>query len=171
MTAGESDPGTEAVGQMLSFSSFRIPLWGLLITICFLEAMSCPKGWLSSSNRCYGLFPDKVSRKEAEMECQSLSKDSHLASIISATEREEVIKYVTTSFKGVGNVWIGLRDRWRIRNWKWEDKSPANDFYWTSGAPSFFTLSKHCVYMIASEGYKTWKDSSCSETYAFLCKM
>ncbi|XP_054844534.1 C-type lectin LmsL-like [Eublepharis macularius] len=160
-------------GQMLSVSYFRILLWGLLVMHNFLPAgtASCPKGWLSYFSNCYGLFPEQMTREEAKEECQSIGQGGHLASILSDQELAMVTRYITTQFKGVGNVWIGLKDRWRIRRWKWDDGSKTTDLHWTSGVPSIFTGSKYCAYMIELEDYKTWRDADCSEEYAFLCKM
>nr|XP_056702616.1 C-type lectin-like [Euleptes europaea] len=135
------------------------------------EATSCPKGWLSYVNNCYGLFPDKLTWKEAKEECSSLGQSSHLASILTDTEQTAVNTYLTSSFSGVGNIWFGLKDKWKIRRWTWEDGSKTKDYRWTSGAPSFLTGSKYCAYMIESEGFKTWQDADCSLKFAFLCKM
>ncbi|XP_048358425.1 C-type lectin-like [Sphaerodactylus townsendi] len=135
------------------------------------KGKSCPRGWLSYVSSCYGLFPDKLTWKEAEKECQALGESGHLASILSDDEQNLVVPYIKDEFQGVGNVWFGLRDRWKFRYWGWVDGSEAKDFHWTANAPKLFTSSKHCAYLIESEGYKTWQDSSCSVPYAFLCKM
>ncbi|XP_062990565.1 snaclec coagulation factor IX/factor X-binding protein subunit A-like [Elgaria multicarinata webbii] len=152
-------------------SSFPLILFGLLIVSFIVPGTnggSCPGGWMAYQNHCYGVFYEKLTWNAAEKECQSYN--GHLASILSWAEADLVAWHIVSNYKRLGYVWIGLRDRWKVRQFRWADDSPVKYTAWTEFEPVFLTLSKYCVFLIDFKGYKEWSTASCQEPTAYLCK-
>uniref|UniRef100_A0A8C8SJE3 C-type lectin domain-containing protein n=1 Tax=Pelusios castaneus TaxID=367368 RepID=A0A8C8SJE3_9SAUR len=118
-------------------ASFSLCLLVFLIFNPWLEgtwATSCPREWLHYEGHCYGVFPEKRTWSDAEVECQTHRLGAHLASILSKAEGDTVANYIITSgFRD--NIWIGLRDSHQNGRWKWTDGSLYHYSAWESKQP------------------------------------
>ncbi|KAH0626311.1 hypothetical protein JD844_001223 [Phrynosoma platyrhinos] len=74
------------------------------------EAASCARGWLTSQGNCYAYFDTKKTWSEAEIECQSYGRGTHLASVLSKAETELLAEHIASKQREKSHVWIGLRD-------------------------------------------------------------
>ncbi|KAG8138544.1 putative C-type lectin protein, partial [Naja naja] len=72
-----------------------------------MEGVSCPNKWFLFEQNCYGFFETKLSWNDAETECTSHNKNTHLASILSEREME-TISSVLLYYEEPFSVWIGL---------------------------------------------------------------
>ncbi|XP_034992792.2 C-type lectin-like [Zootoca vivipara] len=148
------------------------------VSLCLLgffmravEADCCPRGWLQYQGNCYGFFHNKLSWHEAEIECQSYGRGTHLASILARAETLMVSKHISIDKKETGvDVWIGLHDTHQNGNWRWSDESSYNYRNWMQGEPNNLWNSEYCVALRASTGYKRWIDAVCKKHKAYICK-
>uniref|UniRef100_K4I4J7 Lectin-Abr-1 n=1 Tax=Abronia graminea TaxID=278977 RepID=K4I4J7_ABRGR len=145
--------------------------FGFLISGLFLrgaDADSCPVGWFPFETFCYKIFTTRMSWPDAELACQNFN--SHLASIHSKEEGDQVAGYVGDHLKLFGHVWIGMRDMWKNGVWSWTDNSPSNYTAWNIGEPNNQRSQESCVELWSFSGYRRWNDKSCKSERAFLCK-
>uniref|UniRef100_A0A8C1VTT5 C-type lectin domain-containing protein n=1 Tax=Cyprinus carpio TaxID=7962 RepID=A0A8C1VTT5_CYPCA len=95
---------------------------------------SCETGWSRHGKRCFKVFNDPKSWKDAENICQDF--DGHLASIHSDEEYvfiQNLIRYTTHE---PTRAWIGGHDAVHEGAWLWSDGSKFNYQIWFSGEPN-----------------------------------
>uniref|UniRef100_A0A670ZCG3 C-type lectin domain-containing protein n=1 Tax=Pseudonaja textilis TaxID=8673 RepID=A0A670ZCG3_PSETE len=73
-----------------------------------LETVSCPLDWFLYEQHCYGFFKDHLTWNDAETECATFGKWSHLASILSEREMDTISSYLLTNYAESFRIWIGL---------------------------------------------------------------
>ncbi|XP_054844914.1 C-type lectin-like [Eublepharis macularius] len=150
-------------------SCLSLAFLGLLIAGA--EGSSCPSGWLFYQGSCYGLFHDRVTWAEAEIDCQSQGRNGHLASIASQAEGMVLAKHIMAYQKGCVNVWIGLFDYHKNGRWRWSDRSLVNYKAWFTNMPDNFQQSgEYCVELWCQAGYVRWNDVVCKEERPYICK-
>ena len=113
---------------------------------------------LTLSGDSYGM--DK-SWEESEDSCQE--KGSHLASIHSEWEQQEVVKLAR--FKQ--NVWVGGFNQANERVFLWSDGLPMQYSNWGNGQGKGESMG--CV-SINSLQYQKWTESYCENKRAFICQ-
>ncbi|XP_061493975.1 C-type lectin lectoxin-Thr1-like [Rhineura floridana] len=146
---------------------------GVLIASPFLrgvEGACCPMDWLPYQGNCYRLFTEKVRWADAEIACINHVPGGHLASIHSQAESVVLAKYVVNYRKDEGNVWIGLRDPKKNRQWLWTDLSSASYKSWNAGEPNNKDNNEYCVELWSQSGYMRWNDENCLSSRAYLCQ-
>uniref|UniRef100_A0A670K9L4 C-type lectin domain-containing protein n=1 Tax=Podarcis muralis TaxID=64176 RepID=A0A670K9L4_PODMU len=94
-----------AISSMTGFLSY-ITIWSshFVLSYTLTAADRCPRGWLQYQGNCYGFFHNKLSWHEAEIECQSYGRGTHLTSILARAE----------TLMKQGYVWIGLHDTHQV---------------------------------------------------------
>nr|XP_060639010.1 C-type lectin-like [Anolis sagrei ordinatus] len=148
------------------------------VSLCLLgifmratEADTCARGWLQYQGNCYGFFHKLLSWHEAEIDCQSYGRGTHLASILTWTETLIVSKHISAYKKEKQvDVWIGLHDTRHTGMWRWSDESTYNYSNWMGGEPNNLWNSEYCVALRASTEHKGWIDAVCKKPKAYLCK-
>ncbi|XP_065279814.1 regenerating islet-derived protein 4-like [Emys orbicularis] len=150
---------------------FGLSLLGCLIFNPSLEgigATSCRSGWMHYQQHCYGLFPEKVSWTDAEMECQHHRKGAHLATILTPAEGNMVARYISKS-GFTDDVWIGLHDPNLNGHWMWTEGSRYRYKAWNAEEPNN-TYEEYCVELVNHSDFKKWNDRKCEKENAYLCK-
>ncbi|XP_077197091.1 C-type lectin-like [Paroedura picta] len=134
-------------------------------------ASSCPGGWVFYRGSCYGFFQDEMTWAEAEIECQSLGRNGHLASIASQDEGMVLAEQIKADQKTCINVWIGLRDSQKNGRWRWTDRSLLKYKAWLPGLPdNYHQLQEYCAELWCKEGYVGWNDVNCSAKRPYICQ-
>ena len=117
------------------------------------------EGWVEevvySKGSRFKLIQEKKNWTEAEAHCES--EGSHLASVLSEGEQQDI-----TTLVGKGrSVWLGGRKKQEV--WKWTDSS---HWGYTKWAKTYGNRGKdRCVRWIDKE----WKDESCRKEFPFVC--
>uniref|UniRef100_A0A8C6YF55 C-type lectin domain-containing protein n=1 Tax=Naja naja TaxID=35670 RepID=A0A8C6YF55_NAJNA len=62
------------------------------------ETPMCPRGWRQLKGYCYGFFNLNVNWMRAELDCQSIRSNSHLASIVNEEETDLLSKYLYQTY-------------------------------------------------------------------------
>jgi len=122
----------------------------------------CPKQWSMFGNHCYK-FPEELANfANAEVRCQSLLAEAHLASIHSAEEMKFIRDNVPTDHYWLG----GLKDG----SWTWTDSRRWDYTEWKEGEPNNAGGTEHCLEDLYENGWVGWNDRPCSEIRRFVCK-
>ncbi|XP_060100623.1 C-type lectin-like [Heteronotia binoei] len=150
-------------------SCFSLAFLGFLI-VSGVGAISCPSGWLFYQGNCYGLFQDKLTWAEAEIDCQSQSHNGHLASIASQAEGAVLAKHIKASQQDCVTVWIGLHDPQKNGRWRWSDRSLVSYKPWLTGQPDNYKQQEYCTELRCDEEYLSWNDVICKTELPYLCK-
>nr|ABP94120.1 venom C-type lectin mannose binding isoform 2 [Demansia vestigiata]ABP94121.1 venom C-type lectin mannose binding isoform 1 [Demansia vestigiata] len=152
---------------------FLLVTLSLLVVAFFLNGANsccCPRDWLPKNGFCYKVFNELKTWEDAEMFCRKHKPGCHLASIHDSEESADLAEYVSDYLRSGGNVWIGLSDPQKKRNWQWTDRSRNSYLTWKPGEPNNTGNNENCVELWSSSGYKNWNDGNCAATRAFLCK-
>ena len=107
----------------------------------------------------YKLYQEKKTWADAEDHCQS--KGSHLASILTEEEQNEVAALASVD----SHVWLGGTDQEIEGVWKWTDASTWGYTRWQSG----YGNKGHAASCLGIWGGNWWNDWSCSNEYPFIC--
>ncbi|XP_042323662.1 C-type Lectin CRL-like [Sceloporus undulatus] len=153
-------------------SSFHLLLWGLLATSYFMYgsgAFTCPDGWFSLADKCYGLFKKKLKWDEAEVACQALKKNSHLASIMTEPEGNLIGRFLLDKDIQPEGVWIGLADRNDTGEFRWTDKSAVSYMNWGPGSSLEYLKGSACAFLNSGYDYAQWLDAVCDLKMYYLC--
>ncbi|XP_070610648.1 regenerating islet-derived protein 4-like [Erythrolamprus reginae] len=158
----------------MGVASFHLPFWGFLVASFFiqdLEAVSCPVSWHLFEQHCYGFFAEKLSWSDAETECTSYGRKSHLASILNEREMDSIASSLLTNQKERFRVWIGLYKLKGSRNRvRWVDASVVEYLPWAPRQPSSCQDRQNCIELYADD-YRAWNDQYCDVKQAYICKM
>ncbi|CAI5784949.1 Hypothetical predicted protein [Podarcis lilfordi] len=123
-------------------------------------------GWDFFGKSFYYISNEEKTWHDAESFC--LTRDSHLASILSDEEQN----YLTSQLSDP--TWIGLTDENEEGNWKWTDGSRTKAQYWSLGNPSYSehdgALEKDCTSIVPSSGGYNWNDDYCHKLHKWVCK-
>ncbi|XP_077773100.1 C-type lectin BpLec-like [Podarcis muralis] len=157
------------MGFTIKFSFY---LLGILVSSCFsgAKASSCPRDWMQNQGNCYAYFDYKMSWYEAEIDCQSYGRGTHLASILTEKEAALVAKHIATYQKNPSQVWIGLHDPRENGRWRWADESTYNYQNWYPHQPDNAGRTEYCVELLSSTGFQEWNDRACKAQNNFICK-
>ncbi|XP_069485553.1 regenerating islet-derived protein 4-like [Ambystoma mexicanum] len=128
----------------------------------------CPGAWLFYNSHCYGFARDRLSWRDAELDCQSYGNGTHLASITHSMEGI-LIRDLIKAHPWKENIWLGLYDSYKNSSWKWVDGVDFQYKAWNLGAASKGE-DEHCVLLLASRGYRFWTNVSCTRSVQYLCK-
>ncbi|XP_070610677.1 C-type lectin lectoxin-Thr1-like isoform X1 [Erythrolamprus reginae] len=145
---------------------------GLLIMAFSLNGAKgccCPPDWLPMNTFCYKVFDEHKTGPDAETFCGKHKPDCHLASIHGSEESLELAQYISFSLQSSANVWIGLHDPEKNRNWRWTDGSKSSYRAWDLGEPNYDGSNANCVELLGT-GYEKWNDENCASRQAFLCQ-
>nr|XP_008113585.1 PREDICTED: C-type lectin BpLec [Anolis carolinensis] len=158
---------------LLTYTS--LCLFGLLLSspLTGAEANSCPNDWTEDpvQGNCYAYFDNKLTWREAEMECQSYGSKAHLASILSAEETDFIAKHISTYQHETSSVWMGLYDPRQTGKWNWSDGSIYNYMAWARGQPDFLHGPEYCVELNLFTGFKQWNNNNCKKMNTYICKI
>ncbi|XP_057308374.1 uncharacterized protein LOC130646225 isoform X1 [Hydractinia symbiolongicarpus] len=100
---------------------------------------------------------------EAEKKCTE--KGMHLATVSNQAELNHIHSLIRDWYKENAH-WIGLNDKQREGDWRWEDGSSSNFTKWRSGEPNGQTR-ENCVAIVNKE----FLDMPCSASYVHsVCK-
>ncbi|XP_032076933.1 macrophage mannose receptor 1-like [Thamnophis elegans] len=159
--------GRKTMGQFISLTL------GLLVVAFSLNGAKgclCPRDWLPNNGFCYKVFDEHKNWNDAELFCRKHKPGCHLASIHSREESIDLAEYVSDYHGSGGDVWIGLNDPEKRRNWQWTDRSKNSYLMWKQGEPNNKENNENCVELWSPTGYKNWNDQNCASTRAYLCK-
>ncbi|XP_042325032.1 CD209 antigen-like protein C isoform X3 [Sceloporus undulatus] len=125
-------------------------------------------GWDVHESNLYYISKDQKSWYDAENFC--LSRDSHLASILTSDEQNYIVSQFSEPF------WIGLTDENIEGEWEWSDGSRVIMEDWSVSKQNFSkgddSMEKDCVFIETSFGQLeySWKDADCHELKRWACK-
>jgi len=124
----------------------------------------CPDKWISFNFHCYRLFKERLPSIDAELKCRT--EGAHLTSIQSVHENEFVRSIADR------RVWIGGSDLSQEGMWTWYDGSAWKYTNWVYGEPNG-DIFENCIELLEPwHQYKgEWNDQSCTEKFAFVCKI
>ncbi|XP_025050896.1 C-type lectin mannose-binding isoform-like [Alligator sinensis] len=125
-------------------------LLGCLVLSPWLEGapvQKCRKDWLRYGNNCYRLFRQRKTWEDAEVECQSYSPWTHLATIHSNRETNVVSSYILRNPPD-GPVWIGIHDARHNGAWTWTDGSIYHYRAWNNGEPNNLDWVEYCAELL-----------------------
>ncbi|XP_042325037.1 C-type lectin domain family 4 member K-like isoform X5 [Sceloporus undulatus] len=127
--------------------------------------------YVKTSEKDYEDMKKKYHQKswyDAENFC--LSRDSHLASILTSDEQNYIVSQFSEPF------WIGLTDENIEGEWEWSDGSRVIMEDWSVSKQNFSkgddSMEKDCVFIETSFGQLeySWKDADCHELKRWACK-
>ncbi|KAJ7313009.1 hypothetical protein JRQ81_004270 [Phrynocephalus forsythii] len=138
--------------KMALFTNFALCLLGIVFSNPFLgvEADTCPRDWLQNQGNCYAFFNEPLTWEEAEAECQSYGRGTHLASILTKAEALLVARYISSYQPRPSTVWIGLHDVRQNGRWRWADESAYNYKAWLPGEPNNTDGDEYCAELWSS---------------------
>ncbi|XP_061438950.1 C-type lectin domain family 4 member F-like [Rhineura floridana] len=122
-------------------------------------------GWDVFGKSLYYISDNEKSWYDAESFC--MSRDSHLASILSDEEQN----YITSQLNHPA--WIGLTDENEEGNWEWTDGSRFITQYWSHGNPrlsDYAEIEEDCTSIVPSSSGYNWDDANCHELHRWVCK-
>uniref|UniRef100_A0A670J5X8 C-type lectin-like n=1 Tax=Podarcis muralis TaxID=64176 RepID=A0A670J5X8_PODMU len=161
-------------------TKFSLYLLGILVSssIPGAKTSSCPRDWMQNQGNCYAYFDFKMSWEDAEIECQSYGRGTHLASILTEKEAALVAKHIATYQKNPSNVWIGLQDPRQNGRWRWPDGSvyKFDEGYksWYPTTPDDWAPYEHCVELLyfpeTVYSFVKWNDRNCNQLNSYICK-
>ncbi|KAG8138549.1 putative C-type lectin mannose binding isoform 5 variant 1 protein, partial [Naja naja] len=131
----------------------------------------CPSDWISIDKFCYKLNKQRKSWSDAEASCTQRQNSSHLVSIHSRAETFHVKRLIPSNQAPFTNVWIGLNDPQKNRNWRWSDGSTFNYTAWEPMEPNDLDDEKFCAQLSSSSRYLAWEAAECESENFFICKM
>ncbi|XP_070610647.1 C-type lectin-like [Erythrolamprus reginae] len=154
--------------------TFHLLLGGFLLAVALppgAKARECPRGWIQLKRCCYGFFNLRLTWMRAELECQSIKSNSHLASVVSEEETELLSTYLDKNYAEQTAVWIGMFESKKRtpkkRTFEWSDGSPIDYTLWAPKEPR--NLKKQCT-ILAKPDYKLWATRDCGDLRPYLCK-
>ncbi|KAI2656998.1 Galactose-specific lectin nattectin [Labeo rohita] len=119
-------------------------VWTVYVSLCLLFALNasaCQSEWTQFGRRCFKVFNNAVSWKDAEMSC--LNYGGNLASVHSYKEYT-FLKLLISSTK---TFWIGGYDVVSEGTWFWSDGSKMNFRLWSPKEPNNLRGAEHCIEM------------------------
>ncbi|XP_042329748.1 C-type lectin LmsL-like [Sceloporus undulatus] len=161
---------------MRSIVYFVVFLISFLVSSLFegVKADTCARDWLQYQGNCYGYFENRMTWEEAEIECQSYHRGTHLASILTVAEALVVANHISAYQSERSHVWIGLHDIRHNGKWRWSDESTYNYKAWMLGRPDNEGQNEYCVelllHSILFTGFTKWNDAPCQKLNAYICK-
>ncbi|XP_067861502.1 C-type lectin-like [Heptranchias perlo] len=128
---------------------------------------SCPNGWFYFNyfSSCYRFVPDTQTWIEAELFCQQLATDGHLASIHWQEQNHFIAQLLKAEQQSNNRVWIGLSDRHKERTFLWTDGSLSDFTNWHQGEPNNDRGRENCVEIHSDK----WNDVPCACKFPFIC--
>ncbi|XP_018918688.1 galactose-specific lectin nattectin-like isoform X1 [Cyprinus carpio] len=139
-------------------------VWTVCVSLCLLFALNasaCETGWSRHGKRCFKVFNDPKSWKDAEVTC--LNHGGNLASVHNNKEHA-FIKLLVSSSK---SFWIGGYDAVSEGTWFWSDGSKMNFRLWNAGEPNN-KFDEDCIETnFGGEG--NWNDKPCIYQLPFVC--
>ncbi|XP_019399377.1 PREDICTED: struthiocalcin-2-like [Crocodylus porosus] len=169
---------------------------GLLVlhlSLAGAQGAGCRQGWDESAGGCYRYFPQKLSWRRAEAQCQRLGKRSHLASLHDEHEHRAVADLVghhqlhSDEDEDGDGVWIGLQLPAGGQGWQWTDGSATDYKAWhkdsledldfdsdsdsDSDSDEVSPKKQLCIKLEEDSGYWTWGSTGCDDRNAFVCKL
>ncbi|XP_060135097.1 CD209 antigen-like protein C [Zootoca vivipara] len=133
----------------------------------FKKGAKSSGGWKLFGKNLYYISKGKKTWYDAENFC--MSRDAHLASILTDEEQTYITSQLTTP------AWIGLTDESEEGNWEWTDGSRLITQYWSAGNPNSWenygdTEEEDCASIIPSTREKNWSECNCHELHTWVCK-
>uniref|UniRef100_A0A8C7E6U6 C-type lectin domain-containing protein n=1 Tax=Naja naja TaxID=35670 RepID=A0A8C7E6U6_NAJNA len=92
--------------------------------------------------------------------CTQRQNSSHLVSIHSRAETFHVKRLIPSNQAPFTNVWIGLNDPQKNRNWRWSDGSTFNYTAWEPMEPNDLDDEKFCAQLSSSSSKPRWRGGS-----------
>ncbi|XP_042912717.1 macrophage mannose receptor 1 [Parasteatoda tepidariorum] len=136
---------------------------------------SCDKGWYPFENRCYragGTKKMRLTWEKAAQHCKKLG--GRLASIHSQELSDFLTAFVLLDVQYTS--WIGLNDRDRESEYKWDDGTEVDFTNWEPSEPSGHSNPKEdCVNMVYISGRSdgrtgNWNDLECEQERELICQ-
>ena len=104
---------------------------------------------------------------DAEAYCQTMY-GTHLATIKSLAENNDVVDVISATNITSNYVWIGYNDIDNEGTWVWLGDTQNDTFTnWGSGQPNGSVAGEDCAHIYADSGL--WNDQSCSLLIPFVC--
>ncbi|XP_030044142.1 snaclec coagulation factor IX/factor X-binding protein subunit A [Microcaecilia unicolor] len=142
---------------------------------CLCFEGCCEEGWYQYQDSCYKPVLRKTNWKDAEDQCNRLSRDTHLASVHS-DEENNYIYHLMGKLKNhrIGDAyWIGGKRDNKKKNaeFTWTDESKWK--YSKFGAGQLDGLNDETYvgsYMEEPDGSVTWNDYPNTFSFPYICK-
>ncbi|XP_048449545.1 C-type lectin BML-2-like [Rhincodon typus] len=112
---------------------------------------------------CYKFVSEEKTWIEAELYCQTLGPEGHLASIHCEAQNQIIRKSLPVRTP----LWIGLNDIYKEGTYLWTDGSSSNFVNWATGQPDNSRGAEDCVHLTATTF--NWNDLPCNSQLCFLC--
>lgn len=137
-------------------------------------------GWIPyQDEKCVKLFPDRVTRDQAEVMCNDQSSDLSIPTLVtikSADEQQFLVEYVSKTSEFT-DIWIGAKRRPdSVNEFDWSDGSSVEHYAnWGEQFPTA-DVQRSCVHMTRSESTRgmpdmEWNDAPCnSSENQFICE-
>ncbi|XP_048049432.1 cytadherence high molecular weight protein 1 [Megalobrama amblycephala] len=115
--------------------------------------------------KCYQFFRRTLNADAAELQCQEICPNGHLASVTSSYIREELGKLMDQY--GVRTItWLGGRRVIGTNNFRWLDGAPWSYNNWGIGQPSNDGGIENCVEILSNLRFN---DMPCRDIRPFIC--
>ncbi|KAK9969502.1 hypothetical protein ABG768_027667 [Culter alburnus] len=115
--------------------------------------------------KCYQFFRRTLNADAAELQCQEICPNGHLASVTSSYIREEIGKLMDQY--GVRTItWLGGRRVIGTNNFRWLDGTPWSYNNWGVGQPSNDGGIENCVEILSNLRFN---DMPCRDIRPFIC--
>ncbi|KAJ6633933.1 hypothetical protein lerEdw1_014246 [Lerista edwardsae] len=132
--------------------------------------VQCPRNWTLIEGSCFAYFREHVTFAEAEKLCATFP-GGHLASLHGRKEACKLARHLV-NFDDLKDVWIGLQDVKKNRDWIWTDSSKFTYKAWDAPTqPDNFGTNEYCTQLIRAKAYTRWNDINCYAKSPYLCKL
>ncbi|XP_072418168.1 C-type lectin LmsL-like [Chiloscyllium punctatum] len=130
-----------------------------------LGKRDCPGGFIYFGN-CYKFVSQPKTWIDAELHCQELAPDGHLASLHWMEQNNVFAEMIRNSQNNTVPTWIGLSDIHKEGTFLWSDGSASDFMFWAESEPNDHG-EEDCAHIFHTNTH--WNDRSCNSKLCFLC--
>nr|XP_045593097.1 low affinity immunoglobulin epsilon Fc receptor-like [Procambarus clarkii] len=123
----------------------------------------CPFPYHNVLDECFYLSTQETKWWSAREHCLDIKGD------LAKPKHQYALKDFIFKKAGDVRVFIGGKDEYKDRNFKWLDGTPVNDSEWAPGEPNNEWKKEHCLGFISSKE-PMLMDIICSQKLRFVCQ-
>ncbi|XP_069182345.1 C-type lectin lectoxin-Phi1 [Procambarus clarkii] len=126
-------------------------------------SVCCPFPYHNVLDECFYLSTQETKWWSAREHCLDIKGD------LAKPKHQYALKDFIFKKAGDVRVFIGGKDEYKDRNFKWLDGTPVNDSEWAPGEPNNEWKKEHCLGFISSKE-PMLMDIICSQKLRFVCQ-
>ncbi|XP_013399969.1 C-type lectin [Lingula anatina] len=125
-------------------------------------------GFTRYGTSLYRLVNVAATWAEAEIYCQLLHPEAHLATVESQSENKFILGLIKKYTTGPSRTWLGGHDKATEGQWKWWNGKSFTYTNWRPGQPNNYQTGEDCL-----NTWETgvWSDLQCDAKHPFVCEI